>query len=91
MADPDEPFTPASPGDLSDPMILPRRFELLAGEVRGLADILNRKVVPALERIIERLDEDSTDIGRLQRDVGSLRDRVDTAQMELVALAGGVR
>jgi hypothetical protein len=82
-------------GELDDHAILPRRFELLAGEVRALAESINRKVVPALERIVERLDEDNTDINRHGRaisrhegEIAALRDRVDEAHVEILALVG---
>jgi site-specific recombinase len=75
--------------------LLPQHFRLLAGEVRSIAETINHKVVPALTRIVERLDEDNHDIVQLKRETAQLRseaaatrDRVDEAHVELLALAG---
>lgn len=63
--------------DVDDHALLPRRFELLANEVRGLASVIERKMVPALERIVERLDMLKSDDAEQRRMINALADRVD--------------
>lgn len=63
--------------DVDDPALLPRRFDLLAGEVRSLATVIERKMVPALERIVERLDTLTRDDADIRRQMNALADRID--------------
>ena len=79
-------FTPSGVGSLSDDKLLPRRVDNLAREVRELADLITRKMLPAFERIAERLAEDNSDINRLRRDHHALSDRVDDTYEKILIL-----
>lgn len=48
-------YTPVTREQVTDLELLPRRFDLLAMEIRALVDVLNIKVIPAIASISERI------------------------------------
>lgn len=69
---PGDDFKPVSAFDVSDVGLLPRRLDLLAGEVRSLAEFTRDRVVPMLEQIAEQLDETAVEIADLRRRVANI-------------------
>jgi hypothetical protein len=70
-------FKPVDPFDVSDVGLLPRRFDLLALEVREVAELARTRIVPALVAVADRLDEIESCINKQERDLLEMHRRLD--------------
>ncbi len=80
-------FNPVSRADVDDIGLLPRRLDILTRDVRAVFDLLDRKVVPALERISSRLDQLDRADGTHEQRTNALEDRLSELAL-LVAVRG---
>lgn len=65
-------FIPIRRDELTDLELLPRRFDMLAGEVRELLGVIRHQLVPAIQRLTEQSADDRRELSRLRDRVAAL-------------------
>jgi hypothetical protein len=60
-------YKPVTREDVTDLALLPKRFDLFAHEVRQSFELLTERLIPALTRIEEKLEDFGVRIARLER------------------------
>ena len=60
-------YKPVTREDVTDLALLPKRFDLFAAEVRQSFELLTERLIPALTRIEEKLEDFGVRLSRLER------------------------
>ena len=60
-------YKPVTREDVTDLALLPKRFDLFATEVRQSFELLTERLIPALTRIEEKLEDFGVRLARLER------------------------
>lgn len=69
-------FVPVTRDDVTDHALLPRRFDLLASEMRSLNEHVRGTLGPALKRIEERQEQERTWATRAVADINARLDEI---------------
>lgn len=69
-------YQPVTRDDVTDHALLPRRFDLLASEMRDLNEHVRGTVGPALKRIEERQEQERTWATRAVADINARLDEI---------------
>jgi hypothetical protein len=72
----DDEFNPVKAADVSDLAGLPRRFDAFAAEIRTALELLTTQLLPAINRINDRLDDDAIRLNRIEKKHNDLDQRV---------------
>lgn len=76
-------FTAVAPADVTDEVLLPRRFDAFAVEMRDAFEMLGDKILPFMERIETKLVDAIERIGKLERHAHRTDDRLDALEKKL--------
>jgi hypothetical protein len=72
----DDKFKPVQSGELDDLHLLPGEFRAFRSEMRTAIELLTTQLIPAINRINDKLDDVGVRLNRLERDRDDLKNRV---------------
>lgn len=85
-ADAPDTFIPVTRDEVSDNALLPRRFDVLARELRELTATLKDAVIPAIQQVAQRVEEIARENRAHRSELSGLQDRVDDLHGQLARL-----
>jgi hypothetical protein len=72
----DDKFIPVQAADVSDLACLPGEFRAFRSEIRTALELLTTQLLPAINRINDRLDDDAIRLNRIEKRHNELDQRV---------------
>lgn len=81
----DDKFRPVQAADVTDLALLPRRFDALASEVRLGFEMFGNKILPALDRIRDAIEDLAVRVTRLEKDWLAADKRLTAIEQEIGA------